>query len=247
MLDFLFAAAFGLYALALLAALVKPERGAFLLGTAVVTHAVATIGRGLAIDFLPLTNKYESFSAMALALGVVAAVTGRRERLFAVPLLALATAALGVAVLLFPSSVTYPPPLMRTPWYPAHVPLSFAAYAVWAAAAAAALVWWRERDARWLTRVEHFAFVGFGLWNLSMICGGVWGVLAWGAYFMWDPKIVWSVILWFHYATFVHVKRAPSLAGRAWVRPVLAVIGFGWLVVAYVGTSFFFGRSSHAF
>ncbi len=79
-----------------------------------------------------------------------------------------------------------------------------------------------------------------------MVFGGLWGVVAWGAYFMWDPKIIWSVILWFHYASFVHVKLAPTLATRRWLRPTLAVVGFAWVLVAYVGTSFFFGRSSHA-
>ncbi len=246
MLTSLFYVALGLYGLALVVTLVKPERGAFVLGFAVTTHALATLWRGLEISFLPLTNKFESFSGAALALGVVAAVGFKRERLYMVPLLAMA-AALLAAGLAFPSDVTFPPPLMRTMWYPVHVPLSFASYAIWAAAAAGSLVYFRDRDPRWLVRVDKLALLGFGLWTLSMICGGVWGVLAWGAYFMWDPKIIWSVILWFHYASFVHVKRAPSLATRRWVRPALAIAGFGWVVVAYIGTSFFFGRSSHAF
>jgi ABC-type transport system involved in cytochrome c biogenesis permease subunit len=246
MLEYLFYAAFGLYVLALVATLWRPERGAFVLGFAVVTHVAATVARGLAISFLPLTNKFESFSAAALALGVVAVVGFRRERLYTAPLIALATLALGAAVA-FPSSLTYPPPLMRTSWYPAHVPLSFGSYAVWAASATASLVWLRERDPRWLARVDRLTLLGFALWTLSMICGGVWGVLAWGAYFMWDPKVIWSTILWFHYASFVHVKRAPSLAPRPALRPALAILGCVWVVVAYVGTSFFFGRSSHGF
>lgn len=246
MLEYLFYAAFALYVVALLATLWRPERGAFVLGVAVVTHLAATVARGLAIEFLPLTNKFESFSAASLALGVVAVVGFRRERLYTAPLIGLAVLTLGAAVA-FPAELTFPPPLMRTVWYPAHVPLSFASYAVWAAAATASLVWLRERDPRWLARVDRLALLGFGLWTLSMICGGVWGVLAWGAYFMWDPKVIWSTILWFHYASFVHVKRAPSLAPRPALRPALAILGLVWVFVAYVGTSFFFGRSTHAF
>jgi hypothetical protein len=45
----------------------------------------------------------------------------------------------------------------------------------------------------------------------------------------------------------VHVKRTPSLAPRPALRPALAILGFVWVFVAYVGTSFFFGRSTHAF
>jgi ABC-type transport system involved in cytochrome c biogenesis permease subunit len=125
------------------------------------------------------------------------------------------------------------------------VPVSFLAYGLWTAAACVALVWLHERTAGLVTRVNDLALWGWGLWSLGMVCGGAWGVLAWGAYFMWDPKVVWSVVLWFHYATFIHVRLAPSLAPRAWVRPALALVGFCFVLVAYVGTSFLFGRSSH--
>jgi cytochrome c biogenesis factor len=149
--------------------------------------------------------------------------------------------------LAFPGDLRWPPPLMRTIWYPLHIPLSFLAYALWAAAAAAAVAHWAGREGDWLELVDRLALWGLALWSLSMITGGIWGVVAWGAWFLWDPKVIWSVILWFHYAAFVHVKLTPSLQGRAWVRPALAVAGFAFVLVAYVGTSFFFGRSSHAF
>ena len=43
------------------------------------------------------------------------------------------------------------------------------------------------------------------------------------------------------------LRLTPSLHERPWVRPGLALLGVGWVYVAYVGTSFFFGASSHAF
>jgi ABC-type transport system involved in cytochrome c biogenesis permease subunit len=136
---------------------------------------------------------------------------------------------------------------MRTVWYPLHVPVAFVAYGCWTAAAAASLSWFVDRDAAWLGLIDRLSLWGFALWSLSMIFGGIWGVVSWGAYFMWDPKVIWSVILWFHYATFVHVRLTPSMQGRQWARPALALAGFLFVFVAYVGTSFFFGRSTHAF
>jgi ABC-type transport system involved in cytochrome c biogenesis permease subunit len=237
--------ALAMYAAALVVALFATV-GRWMLVAGIALHLVALVARGLAIEFFPLTNKLESFSAASLAMAIVTALTWREVRLYVVPLLGLTCGALGAA-LMFPLEVSYPPPLMRTLWYPLHVPLSFFAYASWAAAAAAALVWLRKRDARWLGRVDDLALKGFALWSVSMICGGFWGVVAWGAYFMWDVKIIWSVILWFHYASFIHLRLTPSLEGRPWIRPALAVVGFVWVLVAYVGTSFLFGRSSHAF
>ncbi|HUL58348.1 MAG TPA: cytochrome c biogenesis protein CcsA [Anaeromyxobacteraceae bacterium] len=243
----LFWIAGGLYAAALAAALARPAWARGPLGAGVAVHLAATAGRGAAIGFFPLTNKMESFSASALALALVTAIAWRRPRAYAVPLLALVCAAMAAA-LAAPFDLRWPPPLMRTIWYPLHVPLSFLAYGTWAAAAAAALAWLASgRDGAWLALVDRLALWGLALWSVAMVTGGVWGVVAWGAWFMWDPKVIWSVILWFHYAAFVHLKLTPSLQPRPGARPALAAVGFGFVLVAYVGTSFFFGRSTHAF
>jgi ABC-type transport system involved in cytochrome c biogenesis permease subunit len=236
----------GLYGLSLLAAVARPALARWPLAAGAVVHLAWAIWRGLLIGFLPLTNKTESFAAAALAVALVGVLAFRPSRAYLLPLLALLGAALGTS-LSFPQALHWPPPLMRTIWYPTHVPLSFLAYGTWVAAAAAGLAWFTDRDAGWLALIDRLALWGFALWSLSMVCGGVWGVVAWGAWFLWDPKVVWSVILWFHSATFVHLRLTPSLQGRDWVRPALAVAGLALVFVAYVGTSFFFGRSSHAF
>jgi ABC-type transport system involved in cytochrome c biogenesis permease subunit len=234
------------YGAGFLAALVRPRLARPLLAAGVAVHLAATVARGLAIEFFPLTNKMESFNAAALAVAILAVVAFRPARAYLLPLLAVLGAFLAAA-LSFPGDLRWPPPLMRTVWYPLHVPLSFLAYASWAAAAAAAVAWWTRAEGEWLGLVDQLALWGLALWSLAMVTGGVWGVVAWGAYFMWDAKVIWSVILWFHYAAFVHVKLTPSLADRPGARPALAVIGFLLVLVAYVGTSFFFRGSSHAF
>lgn len=238
--------ALGLYGLAFATAALAPRLGRWPLLAGLGAHTAAMASRGWAIGFFPLTGKLESFSTAALALAVVALATWRPDRRYLLPLCGLLVLALAVAFR-FPADLRYPPPLMWTVWYPLHVPLAFGAYALWAAAAVAALPWLGGRDPAWIAAMDRYALWGFGLWSLSMICGGVWGVLAWGAYFLWDPKVIWSVILWFHYATYLHVRLTPTLAPRTWVRPLLALLGFFFVLVAYVGTSFFFGRSSHAF
>ena len=245
-LSWLLYATVAAYILALFATLIRPRVGGFILGFAIAIHLAAMVGRGLVIEFFPLTNKLESFSSAALGIGLVAMVGWRNERLYGALQLAFAVAAMGVA-LTFSMDMSYPPPLLRTVWYPLHVPLSFLAFGTWIAAAAAAVCWFRDREVHWLEHVDHQVLWGLGLWSLSMVFGGVWGVVAWGAYFLWDPKVIWSVILWFHYASFLHVRLTPSLRQRRWVRPAFALLGVVWIFVAYVGTSFFFGKSSHAF
>jgi ABC-type transport system involved in cytochrome c biogenesis permease subunit len=245
-LALLLQAAAACYALSLVAALLRPRLARWPLVAGVALQLAWSTWRGLLIGFLPLTNKTESFAAAALAAGLIGAIAFRASRAYLLPLLLVLGTALAAA-LAFPQALHWPPPLMRTIWYPTHVPLSFLAYGAWTAAAAAGLAWFTDRDLAWLALIDRLALWGFALWSLSMICGGVWGVVAWGAWFLWDPKVVWSVILWFHAATFVHVRLTPSLMQRPWLRPALALVGFGLLFVAYVGTSFFFGKGSHAF
>jgi len=235
-----------LYLLALVAAALRPGWARIPLALGSALHLGWSLWRGLLIGFLPLTNKTESFAGAALAVALVGVAAFRPSRAYLLPLMALLGAAMGAA-LLMPQGLHWPPPLMRTVWYPTHVPLSFLAYGTWAAAAAAGLAWFTDRDGGWLQLIDRLGLWGFALWSISMICGGVWGVVAWGAWFLWDPKVVWSVILWFHASTFVHLRLTPSLAGRPWIRPALALAGLVLVLVAYVGTSFFFGRSSHAF
>jgi len=243
-------AALMLYLAAGVVAVARPAWGRWPLIAGALAQAAGMVARGVAIGYFPLTNKFESFSAASLAVALVAAATWRPVRAYSIPLVAVAAAALAAA-LRFPADLAFPPPLMRTVWYPLHIPLSFGAYGLWTAAAAASIAWLADREGeagrRWLAAIDRFALLGFGAWSLGMICGGVWGVLAWGAYFLWDPKVVWSVVLWFHYASLTHVRYAPSLRARDSIRPALALAGFAFVFVAYVGTSFFFGRSSHAF
>ena len=129
-----FYAALACYVAALAACLARPRIGLWLTGIGAVVHFGATLGRGWAIGFFPLTNKMESFSAAALALALVTLVSWRDVRLYVAPLLALVCISL-FAALFFPLDLSFPPPLMQTLWYPLHVPLSFLAYAAWTAAA----------------------------------------------------------------------------------------------------------------
>jgi ABC-type transport system involved in cytochrome c biogenesis permease subunit len=245
-LALLLQAAAAAYLLAGLAAVVRPRWARAPLALGAALQLGWSLWRGLLIEYLPLTNKTESFAAAALGVALLGVIAFRPARAYLGPLLAVLGAALATA-LVFPQELHWPPPLMRTIWYPTHVPLSFLAYGTWTAAAAAGVAWFADRDPGWLALIDRLGLWGFALWSISMICGGVWGVVAWGAWFLWDPKVVWSVILWFHSSTFVHLRLTPSLASRPWVRPALAIAGLALVLVAYVGTSFLFGRSSHAF
>jgi ABC-type transport system involved in cytochrome c biogenesis permease subunit len=250
MSDFDLAYALGalLYAGYLVAEWLASSWRSRLLGAGIAAHVAGLGIRGKAISYFPLTNKFESFYAFAFAAFTVCLLSARSPRRVHRVGIALVGAAFYGATLAFDRAPSFPPPLMITLFYPLHVPASFFAYALWVSAAADGLtvLVGGKRDDRGAGALESHAFWGWCAFSLSMIFGGAWGYVAWGAYFMWDPKVVWSVILWLFWSGFVHLRHWPE-ANQPRVKAVLALVGVGVMLVAYVGTSFLFAHSSHSF
>lgn len=243
----LYLLALGLYGLYVAAELFLPRYRKVPLALGVALHVAGMVLRGLAVGYFPLTNKFESFYAFALA--AMAVALGVQRSPSRVHRLGVAAVGLTFYALTsrFGSGTAHPPPLMLTPWYPLHVPASFLAYALWTSAATAGLAaLLGARDERVGRATLEHAFWGWCAFSLSMIFGGAWGYVAWGAYFLWDPKVLWSVVLWLFYSGFVHVRYWPW-ANQPRVRAALALVGFVAVLVAYVGTSFLFGHGSHSF
>jgi len=242
--------AIGLLAVSIAASITGQHRAAtitsymFLLSCAVF-YAI----RAYLKEFFPFTDKIEAFVILAVLL-VMCALAYRRKisnrEFITLQILALAAASV---VFIFVDVIRYPPMFLHTVWYPLHVPLSFAAYALWLLAGVNAVyaipAWYRndpalpERSAL-MTQANRIGFVFF---TLAMLFGGIWGYLAWGAYFLWDPKLHWAVILWLYYGNLMHIDRLSKLL--RWKEP-LYVAGIAMILVAFIGTSFF-SQSIHRF
>jgi ABC-type transport system involved in cytochrome c biogenesis permease subunit len=77
-----------------------------------------------------------------------------------------------------------------------------------------------------------------------MIFGGVWAYLAWGTYWLWTPKELWTVLLWLFYSLYLHARLMGWWTGRPAV--VLGIAGFGVVMFTYLGVGLLM-KSSHAF
>jgi ABC-type transport system involved in cytochrome c biogenesis permease subunit len=260
-LPYLFWSSFTLLTLAYLAVFFFPRGFRYLLALGALSQLTLLICRGWLIGFFPLTNKFESFYAFSLSVFLVLLYRTSRGTLQRAPTKAYHSILmfLGWGFLLascfFPQKISFAPPLMLTVWYVFHVPLSFFAYALWGSSAAAGVVDWGRGTLRvpnqggtcnvpLLAKIrDDDALYGFILWSVSMIFGGIWGYVAWGSYFLWDPKVVWSVVLWFFYASYIHLDAWPEMESK---KNLLAIIGLAAVLITYVGTSFF-AKSSHSF
>jgi len=72
--------------------------------------------------------------------------------------------------------------------------------------------------------------VGFPLLTLGLILGSYWGKQAWGDYWGWDPKELWSLVSWLVYVAYFHVR---YMFGRRYARlnSQLAVLGMAAIII----------------
>jgi cytochrome c-type biogenesis protein CcsB len=67
----------------------------------------------------------------------------------------------------------------------------------------------------------------FPIWTFAVIAGAIWAEEAWGRYWGWDPKEVWSFITWVVFAAYLHARATVGWRGRR--AAVIAVVGFAAL------------------
>jgi ABC-type transport system involved in cytochrome c biogenesis permease subunit len=134
--------------------------------------------------------------------------------------------------------------VLKTYWFELHVAMSFLSYALFGLAAILGVSYLKRQDAA-LERLQYKSiFVGYSLFSLSMILGGVWAFLAWGTYWLWTPKELWTSLLWLYYGLYLHARLWQWWAGRPVA--VLGIIGFAVVLFTYLGVGLLM-KSSHAF
>ena len=87
--------------------------------------------------------------------------------------------------------------------------------------------------------------VGFALWTFTLIAGAIWAGRAWGRFWGWDVKEVWTFIIWVLYAGYLHATATRGWAGTraAW----LCIVGFAAVLFNFgVVNVFFTGLHSYS-
>jgi cytochrome c-type biogenesis protein CcsB len=72
----------------------------------------------------------------------------------------------------------------------------------------------------------------FPIWTFAVIAGAIWAEQAWGRYWGWDPKEVWSFVTWVAFAAYLHARATVGWRGTR--AAMLAIAGFLALAVNLV-------------
>ncbi|HAK60962.1 MAG TPA: cytochrome C biogenesis protein ResC [Nitrospiraceae bacterium] len=213
--------------------------------TALLLHACLIGFSAWQYGRIPLVGLHDTLGFLAFSVGLVYLVTGwkRRRDLFtyiAIPLIL----ALLIGSVLSPAVAGPLPPVLRIIWFELHVILSFVSYALFAAAAIHGILYLAKKEPAAEANQYLLILVGYILFSVAMIFGGIWAHLAWGTYWLWTPKELWTTIVWFAYSLYLHARLVQNWSGPrvAW----MGIAGFVIVMFTYVGVGLLM-KSSHEF
>jgi len=212
---------------------------------ALVLHGGVIAASALQHGRLPLIGTRDTLGFLAWATGAVFLLFGwRRGRdaytYWTVPLLLLFLAGSAISPIMGGPL----PPVLRTIWFELHVVLSFVSYAFFAIGAVFGILALRHHGPEADQGQYRAVLLGYALFSVAMIFGGIWAYLAWGSYWLWTPKELWTTIVWFFYGLYLHARLVKGWSGRpaAW----MSIVGFLIVLFTYVGVGLLM-KSSHEF
>ncbi|MDE0572330.1 c-type cytochrome biogenesis protein CcsB [Demequina sp. B12] len=232
-----------------------------------VLNGVGVIARGFESGHVPWSTMYEyTITGTWVAVVVFLIVQRKRDVSYLAPgVTGFGTIALGLGMTVLYAQSTGLQPALQSFWLVIHVSIAIIATGIFVVGAVATVLQlWRDyRDSgsaflqkwTWLeavptpAKLEALAFrlhaVGFVLWTFTVMAGAVWAEHAWGRYWGWDPKEVWSFVIWVIYAAYLHARTTQGWAGRR--SAYLALIGFVALIMNFTVVNLVFqGLHSYA-
>lgn len=237
------------------------------LGAAI--HAAGVITRAIGAGRVPWGNMYEFLTTGAfVAVAVFLLVLVRRDLRF------LGTFVVGLAIImLVAASVAYWTPVghlvpaLQSYWLIIHVSiavLSSALFTLTFAMSALQLVQTHRQKSiaaggadklgfmrlvpsalsleNLSYRINAIAFVG---WTFTLMFGAIWAEKAWGRFWGWDTKEVWTFVIWVVYAGYLHARATRGWTGTraAW----LSIVGYLCVVFNFtIVNQFFNGLHSYS-
>ncbi|MDO9395652.1 MAG: c-type cytochrome biogenesis protein CcsB [Herbiconiux sp.] len=224
--------------------------------------------RGIAASRVPWANMYEfSITGTLLIVAVFLVVLIREDlRFLGTFVVGLVLVLLGVSTVNYYVSVAPLPPALQSAWLVIHVLVAILGTAFFAIGGALSVIQLLQTRGDSVSRIatalrlrflrtlpdsetlERLAYrvniVGFVFWTFTLIAGAIWAERAWGRYWGWDTKEVWTFIIWVIYAGYIHARATRGWRGSrsAW----LAIVGFAAVLFNFGIVNVFF-KGLHAY
>ncbi|MBI3755951.1 MAG: cytochrome c biogenesis protein CcsA [Deltaproteobacteria bacterium] len=223
------------------------------IAASLISHTIALAIRAYESGHAPMLAMYETLLFYSWSTALVSAIVIFRYNERFTELITILVAILAMIFAQLNESPAKPLTLiLKTRWFETHVISSFAAYALFTLAFAGAVLYLvselrttnYELKKAFQDIANRSILWGFCFFSASMFAGAVWAYLAWGTYWLWEPKVIWSFIVWFYYAGAMHAYYVKEWRGKGLA--IATVVGFFVVLFTYLGVSVLM-KSSHSF
>jgi cytochrome c-type biogenesis protein CcsB len=227
-----------------------------------VFHTVNIILRYIESGHIPVASMHEATSFFSWSILILFFIHEFRYKLgllssFIMPIVFLIMFSSSI----FPREIKVLSPALQSYWFGIHVILAFLGDAAFAMACGIGIMYLiQERNVKskhlsilfqklpslqTLDELNyHLITLGFPLLTLAMITGVIWANSAWGTYWRWDPKEVWSLITWIIYAIVLHLRLTVGWRGKK--AAILSIIGFVFVIFTFFGVTLIL-KGKHVF
>ncbi|WP_028279503.1 c-type cytochrome biogenesis protein CcsB [Arthrobacter sp. H5] len=240
-----------------------------LTAVAAVVHGVAVVSRGVAAGRVPWGNMYEFCTTGALVVAVVflLVLTRKDLRFLGTFVIGLVVVMLCAATIGFPTPVGNLVPALQSYWLIIHVSVAVTASALFTLTFAMSVLQLIQADrmSRLLAgkqdktpfmrlvpsalSLENLSYrinaIAFVMWTFTLMAGAIWAEQAWGRYWGWDTKEVWTFVIWVVFAGYLHARATRGWTGTraAW----LSITGYLCIVFNFTIVNVYFsGLHSYA-
>ena len=227
------------YAMAWSTTIVQLKKiGQWLFALGFVIATIAYGYRWVHVKHVPLQNLFEVFLSLGMLCYPISVLSKKFLRMGG----QWADMLIG-AIVLFPAGFVFHaepqflPPALQSWLFVPHVAVYMLSYVFMAMAAFRAGIQLTGLGDKTMLEPEQATYelisIGFPLLTLGLILGSIWGKRAWGDYWGWDPKELWSLVSWLVYLGYFH-WRYMFCKRRPWTNSLWAIVGMIAVVITLV-------------
>ncbi len=263
-----------LYILALLTILIKSKAlSEKLFFTGFIIATISLIHRTINVRHIPMQNLFEVFLCLGMLIYPIYVFIKRflKADIYIFNLL-LGLIVLFPAGFVFSDTPEHLPPALQSPLFGPHVAVYMLAYIILANAgylSARNIYFYAKMRLQLSENIEtksahiqktllasneqtiyNITKLGFPLLTIGLLLGSVWGKLAWGHYWNWDPKELWSLASWLVYVAYFHYRHIYPARQTYLMRNIFVFTGFVFIVITLIWVNLstaFSGLHSYAF
>jgi len=228
--------AMALYLAALVMSILRRQRACqrlFLAGC--ISTMLAIIYRWAHTGHPPMQNLFEVFLWLGLLAYPASLASDRILGLSSVRAdICIGILALIPAGLVFSDQPQALPAALQSPLFIPHVAMYMISYMFMAKAGYWAIIQLTSRPGQVQTTADRATYMticaGLPFMTAGLLLGSIWGHYAWGDWWGWDPKEMWSLACWSVFLLYLHVRSGTGVRYPR-LNPILALTGLAFIVI----------------